>query len=219
MTAKIIAVFNQKGGCGKSMTTMQVGGACALMGRKVLIIDMDRQGTSSIWSSQATSEEPFPATVISLAPQREKMIHEIGKFAELYDLIIIDCPPAIESSIPWAALQIADIAVIPVIPVMDNVWASREARDLALRAKQENALLKTFYLASCMRRGNLFKACIDELSNDEEVPLLKSSLAMRNAYPESQLYGATVHALSKTSPAVDEVNALSLEILELLGVN
>lgn len=218
MTAKIITIFNQKGGCGKTMTTMQVGGACALMGNKVLIIDMDRQGTSSIWSSQATAEDPFPAKVISLAPQREKMITEVSKFIEDFDLIFIDCPPAIESPIPWAALQISDIALIPVIPVMDNVWASREARDLAIRAKQENTTLRTFYLASCMRRGNLFKLCVDELSKDEEVSMLKASLAMRNAYPESQLYGSTVHALSKTSPASEEVDILALEILDLLGV-
>lgn len=218
MAAKILAVVNQKGGCAKTMTTMQLGGACALMGKKVLIIDMDPQGTSSIWSSQADADTPFPATVISLAPQRDKMIQEIRKFVDVYDLIIIDCPPAIDSPIPWSALHIADVAIIPVIPVLDNIWASREARNLALRATHENTSLKTFYLASCMRKGNLFKNCLNELGKDTEVPLLQSYLTMRNAYPESQAYGVTVHSLPKSGPAAAEVDLLAQEILSILGM-
>ena len=216
MEAKIIAVFNQKGGCAKTMTTMQLGGTLGRRNLKTLIIDMDRQGTSSLWSAQADSQTPFPATVISLAPMKEKMIGEVIKLKNEYDLIVIDCPPAIESSIPWAALLIADMALIPVIPVMDNVWASKEAKELARNAKNQNPDLRTFYVASMMRRGNLFKACMDLLENDEDVPMLKSSLTLRNAFPESQLYGNTVHILSKTSPAIDEVDALTNEILKEL---
>jgi chromosome partitioning protein len=217
MTAQIIAVFNQKGGCAKTMSTMQLAGDFALRGKKTLVVDMDPQGTSSIWSSQATPEEPFPARVISLAPMKEKMIGELRKQAPEYDIILIDCPPAIESPIPWAALHIADIALIPVIPVMDNVWASKEAKELAIRAKVENETLKIFYVASMMRRGKLFDICLDLLKADTEVTLLQSYLSMRNAFPESQLYGCTVHAFSKTSAATKEVLSLGAEVLSQLN--
>jgi chromosome partitioning protein len=218
LSAKIIAVFNQKGGCAKTMTTMQVGGALGFRGLRTLVVDMDRQGTSLLWSAQAAQEKPFPAKVVSLAPMKEKMIGEIMKFTSEYDFILIDCPPAIESSIPWAALNIADIGLIPVIPVMDNVWAAREAKDLAKQAKKENPDLQAFYVVSMMRRGNLFKACMELLESDEDVQMLKSSVSLRNAFPESQIYGATVHALSKSSPAIQEVEALADEILEKLGL-
>jgi len=216
--AKIVTVFNQKGGCGKTMTTMQVGGAIALKGYKTLVVDMDPQGTAAIWHSQAKAENPFPADVRSLAPLRERMVNELSKLASEFDVIMIDCPPAIESSIPWSALLIADIAVIPVIPVMDNFWATREARALAMRAKEQNSALRTFYVASCVRRGALFKALLREMGTDDDVPLLSASLTMRNAYPESQLTGSTVHAQPKAGPAIEEVDALAEEILSLLGV-
>lgn len=218
MPAKIVAVFNQKGGCAKTMTTMQVGGACALFGKRTLIIDMDPQSTSSIWSSQAKVDSPFPASVISLAPHREKMINELSKFVDIYDLIMIDCPPAIDSPTPWAALQVADVGLIPAIPVMDNIWACKEARELGMRAKRENKALQLYYLASRVQRGNLFEMCKAELAKDADVPLMKACLNTRNAYPESQLFGTTVHALDKKSPASKEVDAVAHELLTILGI-
>ena len=48
MAARIVTVFNQKGGCGKTMTCMQLSAAFALRGLRTLLVDMDKQGTSTI---------------------------------------------------------------------------------------------------------------------------------------------------------------------------
>ena len=46
---RTIALVNRKGGCGKSTTAVSLAAALGELGRRVLLVDLDPQGTASAW--------------------------------------------------------------------------------------------------------------------------------------------------------------------------
>jgi chromosome partitioning protein len=57
---RTIAFINRKGGCGKSTTAVGVAATLAELGQRVLLIDLDPQGSSSSWlAAGPTDDESF----------------------------------------------------------------------------------------------------------------------------------------------------------------
>lgn len=219
MVAKVVTLFNQKGGCGKTTMTIQIAGTLALRGFRTLIVDMDDQNTATRWASQAADNRPFPAALMNLAAMGGKMHREIKNQLDNYDFIFIDCPPAALSPAPSSAMLISDLAIIPVVPAPADMWASVAAKKLALAAQITNDSLQIRILPNMVQKNtNLARDTLDVLAEDTDIPLMRARIGSRSAFRECQLTGSTVHSVSKTSVAIDEVDALTDEVLQLLGM-
>ncbi len=72
--ATIIAMCNQKGGVGKTTSTINMGAALAEYGRKVLLVDLDPQGALS--AGLGIDHEELDITVYNLLVDHSATIHE-----------------------------------------------------------------------------------------------------------------------------------------------
>jgi chromosome partitioning protein len=73
--ARVIALCNQKGGVGKTTTTINLGAALAETGRRVLLVDFDPQGALSVGLGVNPNE--LDLTVYNLLMQRDVSIDEV----------------------------------------------------------------------------------------------------------------------------------------------
>jgi chromosome partitioning protein len=73
--ARVVAVCNQKGGVGKTTTTINLGAALAEFGRRVLLVDFDPQGALSVGLGIQPHE--LDATVYNLLMERGASASEV----------------------------------------------------------------------------------------------------------------------------------------------
>ena len=82
---KVIAVLNEKGGCGKTTIATNLARSLQLEGFNTIIVDSDVQGSARDWA--AASDTDVPAAIGMDRPTLHK---DISKVAESADFVVID---------------------------------------------------------------------------------------------------------------------------------
>ena len=73
--ARILAMCNQKGGVGKTTSTINLGAALAEQGRRVLLVDLDPQGALSV--GLGVNPLQLDRTVYNLVMERNITVHDV----------------------------------------------------------------------------------------------------------------------------------------------
>jgi len=218
--AKIISVFNEKGGSGKTTTACQLAGTLGHRGFDVLVADLDPQQTSASWLSRQGGKN-FPASIWPGFRYGKEIATELGKLAQKYDVIVIDCAPSVEQAGTWAALLISDLALIPSKLGPSDTDALPAAKALTKNAWRTLGRNYPVYVVPVAYRKNRQdeRMAIELLAEDQDFPLTPCALGDRVTYTRSMIYGATAHSLPNTKEAVQEIDELADFIQQQLQLN
>jgi len=146
---KIISIANQKGGCGKTTTAINLAATLAFNNQKVLLVDLDPQAHATLGLNMddqnslynciskltphklkikdiikkvSKSFDIVPSNVLVGTLEQEladeigrelKLFEVISEIKDLYDYILIDCPPSL-GFLTVNAIRASDELIIPV---------------------------------------------------------------------------------------------------------
>jgi chromosome partitioning protein len=129
---RIIAFVSQKGGCGKSTLAACLAVAAQEAGERVFVFDMDPKKSVVRWGSkrndphlpvEAVSAARLPAALTALSKRN-------------MSLVLVDTP-VLESPRALAAINAADLCIVPARPATFDIWASEvTGRKLKLMRKE-----------------------------------------------------------------------------------
>jgi len=100
---KVTAVVNQKGGVGKTTTTVNLGSALAAQGKKVLVVDLDPQGSLTV-SLGFDDNDNISTTIATLMAMT--MEEDILPGKESY-IIRAGCMDLIPCNIELSAIEVS----------------------------------------------------------------------------------------------------------------
>lgn len=214
--AEAIAIANQKGGCGKTTTSINLAGAMARQGKDVLLIDADPQGSALRWRSLNPNSTGGFAVVGLPSPVLHK---EVPTLAGKHGCVIIDCPPGGPTgldNITRSALMCVDLVVVPVQPSPLDLWSGEDMAALIARAQVVHPELRSRMLISRKLGNTTLGREAREAAGAFGIGVLETEIHQRIALAEAIIAGQTVFEYAPQSPAAEEFLALSKEIIAAL---
>jgi chromosome partitioning protein len=229
--AAVIAVANQKGGCGKTTLSMNLAGVLSSEGgMKVLLIDADPQASAQQWAMRAGETGMTFEVMTHPHEDVHRKVREMS--AKGYDVIFIDCPPGAsravsgkdsQTSISRMAILAADLVVVPVRPSMLDYLASHQLLPLlrevgALKEQQRVFVVVNGKAPGRTRTGAEALSVAEEVFQIEgvDVKVLRTEVTTRQAFVLAPTVGQTVTGYEPDGKAAMEIRNLAEEIATCL---
>ena len=243
--AKIIAVVNQKGGVGKTTSTVNLAASVAYKGQKVLLMDIDPQGNASSGlgiNKRELETSSYDVIVNSLAIEKamiktkfenlcaelelvdmqhreSKIKNAVAPIKADFDFIFLDCPPSL-GLITLNALCAADTVLVPI---QCEYYALEGLSQLMSTIRQVKRLynphidMEGVLLTMYDGRLNLTQQVVGELKRFFPKKVYATAIPRNVKLSEAPSYGLPIYYYDKNSKGAMAYDALADEFLKQNG--
>lgn len=247
--AKVISIVNQKGGVGKTTTTVNLGAALALENKKILIVDFDQQANATITLGIKREEvqrdivnfllddcsnnvilktgdsnlDLIPASLkiatfeqmIQNVEDKELLLQKkLDTLKDIYDYILIDCPPALGVIID-NALYASDSVIIPVecsFYAYDALTQMVNKIDEVQKVKPLE--IEGILLTKLDNRNTIGYNIVEKVKFEFPFKTFNTIISISSHIQEAPMYGKSVIQFSYNSRGSKEYRDLAKEIVE-----
>lgn len=196
--SEVISLINLKGGVGKTVSSINIAYSFAEFNKKVLIVDADSQG--NIATSLGMIADELDNTL-----------------SDLYDYIIIDCPPSL-SLIVTNALTASNYVLIPVETQYLSFESLRVMLDtISMIQKKLNRELqiKGIFLTKYQSRTKLSQGIREKFYEiyGKEIKVFEEYIPYSIKAAEQTLYGKSLIELAPDNPVSVAYMNITKELL------
>jgi len=250
--SRIYALANQKGGVGKTTTTVNLSAYLAGLGQRVLVVDVDPQAnaTASLGVDKNqlpagstyevfVDDAPLPDVVVAtpvgsleLAPaspqlagaeielvdmrgRETKLRGALRAVRDLYDYILIDCPPSL-GLLTVNALAAAHGVIVPVqceYLALEGLTQLMTTIQLVRRSLNPTLQVRGLLMTMFDGRANLARQVKDEVEKHFTGQVFASIVPRNVRLSEAPSYGQPILAYAPQSPGAQAYQAFARELL------